>query len=119
MCAQINAFVTEREKLARGPTALALHEDAELISRIAATLGNVHKEIVFCEQRLNVLENEQLESVRKTAYSREGRGAVPEKTSSATTHEHPCSDLTQLELETGVTNLRTTRATYMYALAPI
>jgi hypothetical protein len=117
LCECIDAFVVERQKLTPGVTADYPKHDLDIMERIALTLENVHKEIVFCEQRLNVIENAELEILQKHAYENDGRGST--SNGQPTLHVHACTDLASLERETGIDTLRQTRASVAFYKAEI
>lgn len=117
LCECIDAFVVERRKLTPGATTDYPKHDLDIMERITLTLENVHKELVFCEQRLNIIENAELEILQKHAYENDGRGTT--SNGQPTLHVHACTDLASLERETGIDTLRKTRASVAFYQAEI
>lgn len=117
LCVCLDALIVERLKLVPGVTIDYPKHDLDIMERIALTLENIHKELVFCEQRLNNIENGELEILQKHAYENDGRGTA--NTLQPTHHVHACSDLHLLEQETGIDTLRKTRASVSFFQADI
>lgn len=117
LCTDIDAFVNERHKLIPGATVQHPKHDVDILERLAATLQNIHKELAFCEQRLNIIENGELDVIKGHAYENDGRGGSLGST--PTLHVHACNDLAELEKETGIDTLRKTRASVAFYQAEI
>lgn len=112
LCERIDALVLEREKLVPGVTKDLPKHDLDIMARLNVTLENVYTELVFCKKRLNAIENGELEILQRHAYENEGRGAT--STGQPTMHVHACTDMYELERETGVDTLRRKRGSVSF-----